>query len=356
MSESIPHGWSAQQPGEFPAPAASYDQQWGGQPPRQPVPGAQPEPGQEELPSEFDYLFRGSVAGEPTSVMTPRGVTMQPPPGQPAAEYQAEYPAPYQPEAYTQGAYPPAQQGYQQQPYSYPQADAGTGLVPGFGGSGGDFPDRRGWHPEPGGPDGGSRRTIAIIAGVAVVAVIVGVSVAVFSSGGGSSSPVAKSTTTTGVTTTTVAASNETAKQEADAIYALIQTASSLRKQVGSAVDSAKRCVNETQDASTLTSVSQQRQQLATEVAKLPVDKLSQGTQLTAVLAKAWTDSATDDAAYAAWAQSNANCHGTAAQNGSYQQASNMTSQISNEKSQAVSIWNQVAVPAGEASISTSQL
>jgi hypothetical protein len=359
MSESIPQGWQGQQPGGYPPPSNAYDQQWG---PQQPAPAQHEEP-QEEVPSEFDYLFRGSAAAEPTSVMPQRGVTMQPPPP-PQADYQRGY---QQQEAYAPPADPYASQGYSypqagQQQADYQRNDTAANLVPGLGGPGGpyqeQFPDRRGWHPEPGGPDGGSRRTIGVVAGIAVVAVIVGISVAVFSSGGGatpSASSTKSSTTTTGATTST-ASSGETAKQEADAIYSLITTAKSLRRQVGSAVDSAQRCVNEAQDAATLTSVSQQRQQLATKVATMPVDKLSRGSQLTSLLARAWNDSATDDADYAAWAQANANCKGHATSNGSYQQANDMTSQISTEKSQAVSIWNQVAVSAGEASISSTDL
>jgi hypothetical protein len=320
----------------------------------------------EPLPSEFDHLFRGSAAGQSTTVL-PAATGPGAAGGMPQPGYPQQQPGPQQP------GYPPQQQGYPQQQQQYgppPGWNQQQGSpVPGFGPGPQQAAYQQGGYPQPdmgggyqgGGyqqdwqqPQEGSRRRVIVIAGVCVVvAALVGLAFALTSSGGKPSTPSAGSSPSS----QPAASSGATEKQQLDAVYSLIQQSEQLRSVVNSAVGSIEQCQNQAQDANKLRASAAKRRSLAAQVARLPVNKVPQGTQLVSLLRDGWSQSADSDTAFAAWGDDLATkCKpGKLPHNADYQRGVNASGVASNTKQRAAALWDEIAGTTGESQISATQ-
>ena len=297
---------------------------------------------QASVPSEFDHLFRDSAPQERRSISGRQpmvsGPGAAPSPGfqqqaqaqQQAPQAQATQVVPQQQQA--TAMFDAQQQQYQQAPmqgYQAPGQTQQTGGPFGYDGPGG---------PGSGGSGSGNRRTPLIIGGVVVVIAAVGL---YFGLSGGSSTktPTAKSTATTHASTNP----NETAQQQADAVYALVKAAGTLRDDISNAVGELKAC-----DISTATTeinaTATARAAAASQVASLPVSKISGGSSVISALQTAWQDSAASDQDYAKAAAdfSSGSCSAKKVEaDANYQAAVGGSGTSESAKESAASLWNQ---------------
>ena len=284
---------------------------------------------QASLPSEFDHLFRDSspedrraISGRQPMVSGPGA---SPSPGFAQSQQQAAQPAQatqVAPQAQATAMY------NQQQPY-----DAAPGPSLDYN-SNGPFS----YDGPPGGGDGGNRRTPLIIGAVVAVIAVVGLYLGL--SGGGGSGKAGATGATTSATAS--AKSNETAQQEADAVYQLVKQAKQLREDITNEVVKLNDCdISAVQ--SEITTTAQNRQSAATQVAKLPVDKISGGASLASALQKAWQDSADSDNDYAKAASDFANggCSKSALRSDANYQAAS-AGNTNEDKQAAATQWNTV--------------
>ena len=293
---------------------------------------------QASVPSEFDHLFRDSAPQERRSISARQpmvsGPGAAPSPGFPQQQAQAQQQAPQtqatqvapQATATASMFHPAQQQGYEvadQQPQY-----AGTYGGGGYDGQGGS-----------GGPGSGNRRTPLIIGGAVVLIAAVGLYFGL--SGGGSSNKGTASGKAT--TSSSAAASNESAQQQADAVYQLVKQAHTLRSDISNAVGELKACQISTA-TSEINATAAARSSAATQVAALPVSKISGGSSVTSALQAAWQASATSDGEYAKAAAdfANGNCTAAAVSNdANYKAASGSGSSASdNAKDAAATAWN----------------
>jgi hypothetical protein len=297
---------------------------------------------QAAVPSEFDHLFRDSSPQERRSISARQpmvsGPGAAPSPGFPqqqaqsqqqvaqqqAPQQQATQVAPQQ-AASTAMFHPSQQQGYE--PAGQQPQYAGNYGGGGYDGSGGA-----------GGSGSGNRRTPLIIGGAVVLIAAVGLYFGL--SGGGSSSKSSGTGKTTA--TSTSAASKETAQQQADAVYKLVKQARTLREDIGNEVGLLKACEISTA-TSEINTTAAARASAASQVAALPVGKISGGSAVTAALRTAWQASAASDQAYAKAAADFASggCTASAVDaDPNYRQASSDATPSDNAKSAAASLWN----------------
>ena len=310
---------------QYPAPQA----------PQQPYPQEQTVPQQavfleEEqsaLPSEFDHLFRDS-SPEDRRAISGKQPMVSGPGASPSLGFQSAPQQQMQPAQAMQQA-PAATAMYNQPPQDY--VPTGQSVDYGNGPFSYDGP--------PAGGGTGNRRTPLIIGGVVAVVAVVGLYLGL-SGGGGSGKANAGGTTTA----TASAKSNETAQQEADALYALVKDAKQLRSDISAGVGRLRDC-----DISTAQSQIQKtasaRQAAATKVGQLPVDKISGGSGLASALQKAWQDSADSDNNYLKAAQDFANggcSKGAVDKDSYYQAAQNGSGTSATDKSTAADLWNSV--------------
>jgi len=89
------------------------------------------------------------------------------------------------------------------------------------------------------------------------------------------------------------------AKQQADAVYAVMRQSGSMEQGVNDSVGGLFGCVNLPGAVDTLEKAARERRAQADQVAKLDVSKLPNGTRLITALNDAWTDSEQADHAYA---------------------------------------------------------
>ena len=293
---------------------------------------------QASVPSEFDHLFRDSAPQERRSISGRQpmvsGPGAAPSPGfqqqaqaqQQVQQAQATQVAPQQQAT----AMFDAQQQYQQAPMQGYQA-AGqtqqTGGPFGYDGPGG-----------PGSGGSGNRRTPLIIGGVVVVIAAVGL---YFGLSGGTSAktPTAKSTATTHASTNP----NETAQQQADAVYALVKAAGTLRDDISNAVGQLKDC-NISTATTEINATATARAAAAAQVAALPVSKISGGSSVISALQTAWQDSAASDQDYAKAAAdfSSGSCSAKKVEaDANYQAAVGGSSTSESAKRTAADLWNQ---------------
>lgn len=325
----------AQQPYQGGQPAY---QQPGYQDQTVPQPAVFAEPEQSSVPSEFDHLFRDSspenrksISGRPPMVSGP-GAAASPGFQQQAATQSAQATAVYA---------PPQQQpfGGEQAPADYGQQQPFGG---GYGGPGG---------PGEGGNGSGNRRTPLIIGGVVVAIAAVGLYLGL--SGGGGAKPQA------GASTAATHASNETPKQQAAAVYALVQKSETLRSDINAQVGSLISCSNVGALQAEINTTAQGRQQQADQVAKLDVSKISGGAALVSALHTAWADSAKSDAEYAKAAGDFANggCTKDAVRaDPNFKDAVQVSNHVTGEKSGAVTQWNNIMTNYGLPKISQDDL
>jgi hypothetical protein len=302
---------------------------------------------QAAVPSEFDHLFRDSSPQERRSISARQpmvsGPGAAPSPGfqqqqaaaqaqpqqqvaqQQAPQTQATQVAPQQ--AASTAMFHPSQQQQGYEPAGQQPQYAGNYGGGGYDGSGGS-----------GGSGSGNRRTPLIIGGAVVVIAALGLYFGL--SGGGTPS---KSTSTGKTTaTSTSAASKETAQQQADAVYKLVQQARTLRGDISNEVGLLKACEISTVTPE-LNTTAAARASAASQVAALPVGKISGGSAVTAALQAAWQASAASDQGYAKAAADFAGggCTASAVNaDPNYRQASSDSTPSDNAKSTAASLWN----------------
>jgi hypothetical protein len=300
---------------------------------------------QSSVPSEFDHLFRDSPPQErrPISSRQPMvsGPGAAPSPG---FQQQVQQAPPQQqtqvaPQAAATAMFSPPQQQAQQPMQGYDTPGQQTEYVGQFGGRYDGPDDPGGSHSGGSGP--GGRRTPLVIGGVVVVIAAVGLYLGL-SGGGGSANKSAGSTKTTSAT----AAANpaETAQQQADAVYALVKAATTLRDDIGNEVQELKDCKISTAQ-SAINTTAQARSSAASQVAKLPVGKISGASALITDLQTAWQDSATSDQDYAKAAGDFAGggcSEGKVTSDPNYQAAAGGSSTSASAKTTAANLWNQV--------------
>ncbi|GAA2104291.1 hypothetical protein GCM10009759_40400 [Kitasatospora saccharophila] len=254
------------------------------------------------------------------------------------------------------------QPGFPQQP---PQA---APYAPTYGGGVGyGAPQQQGYAPAPApahdgyrpqGADGGRRRNPKVligagVAGVAVVAILVGV----LASGGGDDKKdkdTAKSGTTTGQSVApstesgNAAVSPET-KAQAQAMSDLLGTASASRTSVVNAVAAVGKCQNLPDSQAALTAAAAQRQDLLTKLGALKVDQLADGAKLVTALQQAWQASATADSEYALWAGDlAAGCDPAKTKDNQHlHNGDSASGTATTAKKQAAELWGAIATKTG---------
>jgi hypothetical protein len=297
---------------------------------------------QASLPSEFDHLFRDS-SPEDRRAISGRQPMVSGPGASPSPGFaQNQQQAPQQGQTTQVAPQPQATAMYnQQQPYDAPPAGQSLDY------SNGPFS----YEGPPGGGDGGNRRTPLVIGAVVAVIAVVGLYLGL-SGGGGSGSAGATGATSTA---TASAKSNETAQQEADAVYQLVTQAKQLRSDINGEVGKLDACEVSGLE-SQINTTAQARQNAANKVATLAVDKISGASAVLSALQKGWQDSATSDANYAKAAADFASggCSKGALRNDANYQAA-LDSSSSADKKSAAKLWNSV-MTSYEPSITESDL
>lgn len=339
------YGAPQQQQQQYPA-QPSYPQQQGSyqeQPVQQQAMYAEEE--QASVPSEFDHLFRDSSPNDRRSI-TGRAPVVSGPgaAASPGFPQQQPQPAPQQAQA-GQGtaAYHPGQpqQGFDDRAPEY-GGDQGYGGGGGYGQGG------------PGGSGPGRRRAPLLIGGAVVLVGAVGLYLGL--SGGGSGPGGAPKTTDPTVSASH--ASNETAQQQASAVYALVQRSEQLRSDINAEVGDLDDCSNVSSLPSEIADTASARQAQADQVAKLDVSKISGGGELTSELEAAWSASAESDNDYAKVASDVAgSCSKHAVQSDSNEGAAKQASdRASSDKYKAAQSWNQTMTNYGQQQITESDL
>ncbi len=341
--------------------------------------------GEQGLPDEFDHLFRDStpdsrrpidrqkpaVGGASGNYLNGQNqVEAAAPPADQAAaapngQYQVfqQFPQQAAQEQYQQGGYQGAGQaqyqgdGYQNGGGQYAQPEYAQG-----GGYGNGFNDNGGYDSGSGYGAGGlgqqlrNRRKWVIGGAVAVIAVV-GIVLAVTNGGGKpSGSPSANGATASAAASATAKLSP---KQQADAIYQIIQQSSQLRSDASTGVVEVKGCKDLGTAQGLLSSTAQKRQSQADNVAKLDVSGIQNGADLVSQLKAAWTASAQSDAAYASIAGDlQGGCKSSdVKKDQNYGASQDANSAASNAKVKAAKLWNDnVAGPLGEPQVESSQL
>ena len=297
-----------------------------------PVPaGPYGAPDDRQPPSDFDNLFRSGQGDA-----APAGATQQLPriqPQQPGPPYAQQ--APY---------------AAQQPSYGFPNAAPHAPH---------DLDDRHGGR----GGGGGRRSRVPVIAALGIGIAVLGVGAGALLSGGGDSDEDAGNKTVAA----TSAAPEESGSPAADPAEAqaveldkLLADSNNSRDAVIKAVADVKSCTNLGQAASDLRGAAQQRGELVTRLAALPVDKLPNHAALTAALTKAWQASQSADNHYAAWADQvaakNGCKKGQARTTGQTQNGNKQSGIATTQKARAAELWNSIAKSYGLTERQSTQL
>ena len=332
-----------------------------------PVPGPGPAPG----PAHGQGYGPGGSGGpdlgpQPTQALPPaeatnRQVPVYQPPTQDQVGYGQQPPGRgYDQGGYDQGGYD--QGGYQAQAQPY-DADSHTQTIPRvqpqmYGGRGNGAepdlllatgPDRR-----------QSNRTLLVAVGVFVVLIVV--AVVAFSGGGGKSKggTAGKSTNTDTPPPSSSASApagvDPAAKQQADAVFAIISQSPELRSRANGAFSNVEACQNVAQNKQTFSDVADKRQAQADGMKALAVDKLPDGAKLQQDLINSWQLSAESERDYANWANDNLNCHGKTGSNDNLNRAKSAGDKAGSAKNEAVKDWNAFASKFGEQTIKIGDL
>ncbi|WP_052433951.1 hypothetical protein [Streptacidiphilus melanogenes] len=299
-------------------------------------------PAPEAQPAATQYLppMPAAPAQEPQPYGAQPGYAAQTQPFQGFPQQQpaqqAAYGASYeQTQPYERASYEPSH--FDQPQYDQPQYDQG-GYEP---------YDDHGYDDEPH-RNRPSMRTlgIAVVAGCAVV----GIALGALLSGGGSSASAAGDKgagAKHGATAGGPGPGDKTAQlQQAQALSALLETASSNRTEVVNAVASVQACQALPQDQTTLNSAAQARAQLVTKLGQLQVSALPSGAALVAKLTAGWQASQQADSHYAAWAAESApSCQKKhhPKDGGESTAAVSASSNATIAKREAAALWNRIA-------------
>ena len=293
-----------------------------------------PEEEQASVPSEFDHLFRDSSPQARRSISARQpmvsGPGAAPSPGFPQQAQQAPQQQPTQvaPQGST-AMFTPAAQRQQGYDPANPQPQYADEFG-GYDGPGG---------PGSAGPGPGNRRAPLIIGGAVVVIAAIGLYFGLSGNSGSSGkSPAAgKATATASVNP------NETAQQQADAVYNLVKQAHSLRTDISNAANDLLDC-NISTATSEIGATENARSSAAAQVAALPVGKISGGSSVTAALQAAWQASANSDQDYAKAAADfkSGSCSASAVKaDPNYQAAVNSSTASDNAKDAASNLWDK---------------
>ena len=284
-----------------------------------------------------------------------------------STQFMPPFPAAPQPQQPSYGnGYQPAQQGYPQaqgQTQGYGQNGYGAptqayqqsgGYDPSGYGQGGynqghdDRPARR-----------FSNRSIgiAVVAGCAVVGIVVAAAV------GSSGSP--KGATAAGTSSSVAAGSGASGgasvpagQAQAKAMSDLLATASHSRSAVISAVNDITRCQNLDQAQQNLTAAAGLRKQLVTQLGSMQTDQLKNGSELVTALQQGWKASESADSHYASWAaESKGSCaKNNKPKNGGRNAADEASGTASTAKAKASRLWNAIAAETGLPKLSATEL
>ena len=297
------------------------------------------------VPSEFDHLFRDSSPGERRSI-TGRAPVVSGPgaaasPGFPQQQSQAA-------QQQTQAAQGTAVYNPGQPPQGFDDRVPEYGGDQSYGGGGGYGQGG------PGGSGPGRRRTPLLIGAAVVVVAAVGLYLGL--SGGSSGSGAGPKATAP--TATATHASNETAQQQASAVWSLVQKSETLRRDINAEVGALDECSNVSSLSSEISDTAAQRKAQADQVATLDVSKISNGATLVADLQAAWSASAQSDDDYAKVASDVAgDCTKSAVRGDSNISAANQdSSEASSYKSKAADLWNQTMPDYGQPTVSSDTL
>jgi len=143
------------------------------------------------------------------------------------------------------------------------------------------------------------------------------------------------------------------AQSEAAAVDQLLGQSSSSRQQVIDAVAQVSQCSDPASVAAAQTALTQaaaSRQALVTRLGALDMSQVQGGAQAVQVLSKAWSESATADSDYAAWAgaMSHGGCSPNSAQPDSdYADAGTQSGDATNDKNTFIDLWTPIAMQYG---------
>ncbi|WP_327315946.1 hypothetical protein [Streptomyces sp. NBC_01235] len=280
-------------------------------------------------PAEFESLFRSGPGSE-----SPAASTRQLPRfSEPEAPGYGGHGGHGGPQGYGAGAGPAARSA---QPAYIPPGDPAAG-------------GRRGARDDDSGRGGRSGSRVPLFAAIGVALAVVGVGAGALLSGGGGDQGDDNKTVAASAPATGGSASTGAAEQQAVELDKLLADSGSSRASVIGAVADVKACDNLSQAATDLRDAAKQRTDLVTRLAALKVDQLPNHGALTTALTKAWQASASADNHYAAWADQVAgskkkSCKKGSARTTSETQAGNRASgTASAQKSQAATLWNEIA-------------
>ncbi|MFF2627493.1 hypothetical protein ACFVUN_17190 [Kitasatospora griseola] len=288
-----------------------------------------------------------------------------------ATQYLPPYPAgdPSVAAAPTQLGFP--QQGYAAQTFGGQQQypTPAPAQQPSYGGAYGAVPPQQQQYPSPSAPEpgyggpasGGDRRKPntkvligAGVAGVAVIAVVIGVLTGGGGGGDDKTKDQSKAKTTTSQQPSAPAGGGDGAvspamKAQAQAMSDLLGTASASRSSVVNAVTAVGKCQTLPDAQAALTAAASQRQDLLKKLGDLKVDQLADGAKLVEQLQKAWQASSTADSEYALWAGDMvAGCDaGKAKDNDHYRNGNTASGSATTAKEQAAGLWGAIASKTG---------
>ncbi|MGW4384026.1 hypothetical protein [Kitasatospora sp. NPDC004531] len=252
---------------------------------------------------------------------------------------------------YQQPGYPGGTFGGQQQ-FPAPAA-APAPAQPSYGGGYGAVPPQQPSYDDDGGRKPNTKLLIgAGVAGVAVVAVLVGVFA--FSGGGDTKDQAKEKSSSSQSASAPTAGGGDGAvgpamKAQAQAMSDLLGTASASRTSVVNAVTAVGKCQGLPDSQAALTAAAAQRQDLLKKLGDLKVDQLADGGKLVEQLQKAWQASSTADSEYALWAGDMvAGCDaGKAKDNDHYRNGNTASGSATTAKEQAAKLWGVIASKTG---------
>ncbi|TDU04702.1 hypothetical protein EDD99_3177 [Streptomyces sp. 846.5] len=273
-----------------------------------------------------------------------------------STQFMPPFPAAPQPQQPTYGnGYQPAQQGYGQNGYGAPtQAYQQNGYQQnGY--------DQGGYHQ--GQDDRPARRFsnrsigIAVVAGCAVVGIVVAAAVGSSGSSKGATAAGTSSSAAAGSGASS-GASVSAGQAQAKAMSDLLATASHSRSAVISAVNDITHCQNLDQAQQNLTAAAGLRKQLVTQLSSMQTDQLQNGSELVTALQQGWKASESADSHYASWAaESKGSCaKNNKPKNGGRNAADEASGTASTAKAKASRLWNAIAAETGLPKLSATEL
>lgn len=216
-----------------------------------------------------------------------------------------------------------------------------------------------------------------IVAGLAVVALIVALAASRMGHRGANNAPAALTATGTptggsspsGAASSPAASSSSVAKSgsspaanrrralaQASTIAGYLTASGQARRGIGAAISAISGCTNIAAALTTLQHAADVRAGIVTALARTDVSALPNGAAAVADLSKAMRASANADRHYAAWGQAVAACHGHAPPNADLAAAQQSDNVATAAKQRFAAEWNPIAVAYGQAKQSASTI